>query len=60
MWVLGTLAKRWTAACSLSGSIPLSSSRRPTITDPEFAADAFGILTSHWLDASLKMLGKRA
>jgi hypothetical protein len=25
VWVLGTLAKRWTAACSLRGSIPLFS-----------------------------------
>src|SRR5438874_2752543 len=27
VWVLGTPAKRWTAACSLRGSIPLSSAR---------------------------------
>ena len=46
MWVLGTLAKRWTAACSLGGSIPLSSARPSNLFGTGAPKRAFGILTS--------------
>ena len=60
MWVLGTLAKRWTAARSLRGSIPLSSSRPSDQNETRPARLPFGILTSLSEGSNLKVLGKRA
>jgi len=59
VWVLGTLAKRWTAALQPEGfdSPALLASVQPKA---ELAMASLVILTSPCLRDSLKMLGKRA
>lgn len=59
MWVLGTLAKRWTAGSSLRGSIPRSSAR-PSNKLKGGLLGTFVVLTRGPARRTLKLLGRRA
>ena len=60
VWVLGTPAKRWTAACSQRGSIPLSSAHRPTNMVLAISLGHFRVLTPRCLCPTLNLLRRRA
>jgi hypothetical protein len=61
VWVLGTLAKRWTAALQPKGfDSPVLLSDRPTKNGSRMFSLAYRLLTSLSPRDSLKMLGKRA
>jgi hypothetical protein len=61
VWVLGSLAKRWTAALQPKGfDSPVLLSDRPTKIELGMISSAQVILTSAHANDSLKMLGKRA